>query len=92
MRSQTRSTTLSTFQSNSFGHVIAAVKILSSNLKANLLYVKTEGEVAVEDAMDAGEMSLASEAARAMYFGNQLHLLNSAICGDQQRERRINVP
>ena len=76
-----RSPTRSAIQGSVGPHVIAATKLLSFNLKDNLLYVSPDKLVGASpsdmggDVMDQGEASLAKDAAKCMYFGNQLNLL-----------------
>ncbi|KAL7543885.1 hypothetical protein ACHAXR_013277 [Thalassiosira sp. AJA248-18] len=95
IRSPTRSLS---FQQNVVveSHVMAATKLLSSNLKANLEYASDEndGETTVDtgDGSYNPEALLAKNAAKCMYLGNQLNLLYASLC-EEKRDRRIfNVP
>lgn len=59
-------------------HIIAVAKLMSSNLKVNLDHDSLVRELPVnmgDDVMDNGEASLAKDATKCMYFGNQLNLL-----------------
>jgi len=71
-------------------HVIAAVKLLSSNLNANLVYAGSN-DIKADDKMDEGgddeEMSFAKDTAKCMYLGNQLNL-SSASMFEEKRDRR----
>ena len=50
-------------------HTIAVTKLLSSNLKVNLMYVSTH------QVESGGEEAALTKDAACMYFGNQLNLL-----------------
>lgn len=72
------------FQQNGVApHVIAATKILSSNLKANFDFIRDEIDAEMGDDMDdktdTGESSYAKDAATCMYFGNQINNLHSSL-------------
>ena len=69
-----RSPARSVIQGSVGPHVVAATRLLSSNLRENLAYVGRE-EAVWDGAADDQKASLSKDAAKCMYFGNQLNLL-----------------